>query len=153
VKATHASPTAQPVGDNASPLKLNVVDSCGWLEYFAAGPNSDFFAPALENTAQLIVPALCIYEVCKRMQVLHGTAAAEEVLAVMTKARVVQLDADQLFRAASASVRYKLSMGDAMVWQTAQEFQAALFTQDVGLKGLPDVNYVETRKRLETPNP
>jgi hypothetical protein len=25
---------------------VNLVDSCGWLEYFAAGPNADFFAPA-----------------------------------------------------------------------------------------------------------
>ena len=25
---------------------MNVVDSSGWLEYFADGPNADFFAPA-----------------------------------------------------------------------------------------------------------
>jgi len=25
---------------------MNLVDSCGWLEYFSAGPNADFFAPA-----------------------------------------------------------------------------------------------------------
>ena len=28
---------------------MNVVDSCGWLEYFANGPNADFFAPVIEN--------------------------------------------------------------------------------------------------------
>jgi hypothetical protein len=27
---------------------MNVVDSCGWLEYFADGLNADFFAPAIE---------------------------------------------------------------------------------------------------------
>jgi len=29
-------------------VQLNVVDSCGWLEYFANGPNADFFAPVIE---------------------------------------------------------------------------------------------------------
>lgn len=28
---------------------MNVVDSSGWLEYFADGPNANFFAPAIEN--------------------------------------------------------------------------------------------------------
>ena len=37
---------------------MNLVDSCGWLEYFADGPNADFFAPAIENVAELVVPWL-----------------------------------------------------------------------------------------------
>ena len=35
---------------------MNVVDSSGWLEYFADEPNADFFAAAVENTEELIVP-------------------------------------------------------------------------------------------------
>ncbi len=27
---------------------MNVVDSCGWLEYFADGPNAESFAGAIE---------------------------------------------------------------------------------------------------------
>jgi hypothetical protein len=27
---------------------MNVVDSSGWLEYFADAPNADFFAAAIE---------------------------------------------------------------------------------------------------------
>ena len=33
---------------------MNVVDSSGWLEYFVDGPNADFFAPAVENPAELV---------------------------------------------------------------------------------------------------
>jgi len=40
---------------------LNVVDSSGWLEYFADGANAGFFAPAIENTAGLVVPSLTIF--------------------------------------------------------------------------------------------
>jgi hypothetical protein len=28
---------------------MNIVDSSGWLEYFADGPNADFFGPVIEN--------------------------------------------------------------------------------------------------------
>src|SRR4051812_22884249 len=33
---------------------VNVVDSSGWLEYLAGGPNASFFAPALEKTGDLL---------------------------------------------------------------------------------------------------
>ena len=45
---------------------MNVVDSSGWLEYFADETNADFFAKAIENIEDLIVPAISIYEVFKR---------------------------------------------------------------------------------------
>ena len=39
---------------------MNVVDSSGWLEYFADGPNADFFAPVIENIADLVVPSVSL---------------------------------------------------------------------------------------------
>ena len=35
---------------------MNVVDSSGWLEYFADESNADFFAPAIEAVPELVVP-------------------------------------------------------------------------------------------------
>jgi len=46
---------------------MNVVDSSGLLEYFADADNADFFAPAIENTAELVVPPVSLYEVFKRI--------------------------------------------------------------------------------------
>ena len=46
---------------------MTVVDSCGWLEYFADGTNADFFAPAIEDTTSLIVPVISLFEVFKRV--------------------------------------------------------------------------------------
>lgn len=37
---------------------MNLVDSSGWLEYFADGPNAEFFAPPIEDAANLIVPSI-----------------------------------------------------------------------------------------------
>jgi toxin FitB len=46
---------------------MNVVDSSGWLEFFADGPNADFFAPPIENVPELVVPSISLYEVFKRV--------------------------------------------------------------------------------------
>ena len=41
----------------------NTVDSSAWVEYFIDGPNAAFFAPAIENTASLVVPSISLPEV------------------------------------------------------------------------------------------
>ncbi len=46
---------------------MNLVDSSGWLEYLADGENTKFFAPAIENTDELIVSTINIYEVYKKV--------------------------------------------------------------------------------------
>ena len=46
---------------------MNVVDSSGWLEYFADGPNASVFAPPIEAIDDLLVPTLSLYEVFKRV--------------------------------------------------------------------------------------
>ena len=124
--------------------RLALVDSCGWLEYVTGGANADFFEPALLDTGNLIVPTLCLYEVGKRMLITQGEAAALEVLAMMQKSRVVQLEKDDYFAAAKTSVAYKLAMADAMIWQTAQAFSATLYTQDSGLKAMAGVKFQST---------
>jgi len=118
-----------------------LVDSCGWLEYVTGGANADFFEAALLDTGNLIVPALCLYKVGKRMLITHGEAAAREVLEMMQKSRVVQLAPDDYFGAAKTSVAHKLAMADALIWQTAQFFEATLFTQDAGLKAMAGVKF------------
>jgi hypothetical protein len=34
---------------------MNGVDSSGWLEYFTDDSNADFFAPAIEHAAGLVI--------------------------------------------------------------------------------------------------
>ena len=66
---------------------MNVVDSSGWLEYFADGPNADFFAPAIEATSELIVPAISVYEVFKRVLQQRSESEALQAVAVMMRGR------------------------------------------------------------------
>ena len=120
---------------------MNVVDSCGWLEYIADGPNASFFEPALSDLPNLIVPAITIYEVCKRVLIQSGQTFADRAVKAMNRGQIVHLDSDNLRLAAIASVRFKLAMADSIIWQTAQLNHAQLFTQDAGLKDAPDVGY------------
>ncbi len=71
---------------------MNVVDSSGWLEYLAEEPNADFFAPAIENTAELIVPSISLYEVFKRVSQQRDEHTALNATALMMQGRVINLD-------------------------------------------------------------
>ena len=120
---------------------MNVVDSCGWLEYIADGTNASFFEPALSDLPNLIVPAITIYEVCKRVLIQSGQTFSDRAVKAMNRAQIVHLDSDNLRLAAIASVRYKFALADAIIWQTSQLHHAQLFTQDVGLKDAAGVQY------------
>ena len=120
---------------------LALVDSCGWLEYVTGGANADFFEAALLDNSNLIVPALCLYEVGKRMLLTQGEAAATEVLEMMQKSRVVQLAPEDYFAAAKISITHKLAMADVLIWQTAQSFGATLYTQAGGFKAMRGVQF------------
>ena len=120
---------------------MNVVDSCGWLEYFANGTNAGFFAPVLEATETLLVPSLCVFEVCKRVALLRGEAAAQQAAEFMAKGDIITLGANTAFAAALYSAKHKLPMADSLILITAQENQATLWTQDADLKGHKGVKY------------
>ncbi len=42
---------------------MNIVDSSGWLEYFAEGSNAAFFREPIEDPSELLVPTISLYEV------------------------------------------------------------------------------------------
>ncbi len=62
---------------------MNIVDSSGWLEYFADADNADFFAPAIENSEELLVPTISLYEVFKRVLQQKGENDALEAAAIL----------------------------------------------------------------------
>jgi predicted nucleic acid-binding protein len=122
---------------------MNVVDTSGWLEYFAGNANASFFAPAIEDTKNLIVPVICIYEVFKKVLQSQGQATAEVQVADLVKGNVIDLDVSLAMSAAMLSAELKLPMADSIILAVAREHNAILWTQDEHFKGLPKVQYVE----------
>ena len=120
---------------------MNVVDSSGWLEYFAGSKNAANFAKAIEDTQRLLVPSIVLLEVFKRMAELRGEDAGLQAVAAMHHGQVIALDAGLALNAAMAGRRYKLPLADSIVYATAVREKATLWTQDADFDGLPDVRY------------
>lgn len=124
---------------------MNVVDSCGWLEYFANGDNADFFAPALEDTENLLIPSLVVYEVCKRVAIQRGEAAARKAADFLAQGQSVPLGAETAYAAAIYASKHQLPLADSLILMCARENGAVLWTQDADLKGHKGVKYKEKR--------
>jgi predicted nucleic acid-binding protein len=124
---------------------MNVVDSSGWLEYFADGPNAGFFAQAIETVTDLVVPTLSLYEVFKRVLQQRGEGDALQAVAVMIQGRVIDLDLDLALSAARVSMELKLPMADSVMLATAQAHGATLWTQDADVEGIAGVQYIARR--------
>jgi predicted nucleic acid-binding protein len=124
---------------------MNVVDSSGWLEYFGYGPNADFFAPALENTGELIVPSISIYEVFKKVFQESGEDKALQTIAAMYQGLVVDLNASIALIAARISLDLKLPMADSIILATARAYDATLWTQDSHFRDIEDIQYMDKR--------
>jgi toxin FitB len=124
---------------------MNLVDSCGWLEYLADGPNANFFASAIENSEELLVPTLCILEVFKRVLQQRGEDAALQAAALMQQGQVIDLDSGTAVTAAKIGHEIKLALADAVVVASARIHHAVIWTQDSDLKNIEDVKYVKKR--------
>lgn len=124
---------------------MNVVDSSGWLEYFADGPNAKFFAPAIETTRDLIVPSISLYEVFRRVLQQRSENDALQAAALMQQGRVVDLTGALALAAARLSANTKLPMADSIMLATAHAHDATLWTQDADFTAIADVKYIAKR--------
>lgn len=120
---------------------MNVIDSSAWLEYFADGPNADLFSAPLQDTDNLIVPSICIYEVFKTVLRQRGEDAALQAAALMRQGIIVDFTAGLALQAAKISIDYKIPMADSIILATAREHEAIVWTQDRDFEGIEGVKY------------
>jgi len=121
---------------------MNIVDSSGWLEYFADGRNASFFEAPIMKVAKLVVPSVSLYEVFKRVYQQRGESEALVAVALMQQGSVVDLDASLALSAARISAEIKLPMADSIILATARASGAILFTQDTDFDGMDGVRYI-----------
>lgn len=121
---------------------MNVVDSCGWLEFLADGPNAAFFEAAITATDELIVPSITLYEVFKRVLQQRGETAALASVALMMQGQVVAFDGPLALEAARTAVRDGLALADSGILATARAHAAVLWTQDSDFAGIAGVRFV-----------
>ena len=124
---------------------MNLVDSCGWLEYFADGPNADFFAKPLDDIDNVIVPSICILEVFKKVIQQRGEDSALQAVALMQQGKVIDLNTSIALSAARCGHELKLQLADSVIMATARQHNAVIWTQDSDFKEITGVRYKEKR--------
>ncbi|EKD54095.1 MAG: PilT protein [uncultured bacterium] len=126
-------------------MKKNVVDSSGWLEYFADASNAHFFAPVIENTENLLVPSISLVEVFKHVLLRCSEKQAFESIECMMQGIVIDLDVEISLSAAKLGVLHKLPLADSIILATGLAHDATVWSQDADFKGLPNVKYINKK--------
>ena len=120
---------------------MNIVDSSGWLAYFADEPNAKHFLPPLSDSDSLVVPTVTIYEVFKVILRESSENEALQAVVAMQKGKVVDLSAPLAIAASRLSLEHQLPMAGSIILATAQEFKAIIWTQDSDFQNLSMVKY------------
>ncbi len=120
---------------------MNIVDSSGWLAYFADEPNARHFLAPLSDSDLLVVPTVTIYEVIKVILRESGENETLQAVVAMQKGKVVDLNASLAIAASKLSLEHNIPMADSIILATAQEFKALLWTQDSDFKNISNVKY------------
>lgn len=115
-----------------------VVDSSGWIDYFAE---------AIKKEPEALIPTVILMEVCEWILRESGENGALIAFATMRQSRLLDLDSHLAVSSAENSHRPKLSLADSIIYTTARAFESELWTQDAGLEGLDEVVYIRHPKR------
>lgn len=120
---------------------MNLVDSSGWLEYLTDGKNSKYFAPAIENTDELIVSVINIYEIYKKVLSEKDESTAIQIIGLMQQAKVIDVTPSIAIQASKFSYEFKIPMADSIIYSTAIMNDSIIWTQDADFKNLEGVKY------------
>lgn len=118
------------------------IDSSGWIEITHDGPNAKAFAETLASSSPIIVSVISLYEVARYTLRVAGEAATGELLAFLHQHAVTPVSYEIATLAATLGTRHKLAMADALIYATARNQNATLWTQGADFKGLPHVKYL-----------
>ncbi len=118
-----------------------VIDSSAWIEFFLGTPAAKPIRDLLKNPANVVVPSVVVLEVAKWVRRHHGDVEAAKRVVVMKQGMVADLTAELAMKAVEAGVAHRLATAASIIYATAVEQKAALWTFDAHFEGLPGVRY------------
>ena len=119
-----------------------LVDSSGWVEYLAARPKADLFAPYIEGSEPLLSSVIQIYEIYKVVRRDVNEERAIEAVSTLRRTTIEPLVDSLALEAADIALEHGLSMADAIIFATASRHHAEIVTGDVDFDGLPGVTLI-----------
>ena len=122
---------------------MNVLDSSCWLEFAEDSSIGNAVAHVVADVDNLLVPTIVLYEVFKKLTALEGAVYASEFVQEMLNGDVIPLDVSLSIDAANISRKYRLPMADSIIYATAMQHNAVLWTADKHFKDFPKVQYFD----------
>lgn len=116
-----------------------VIDSSGWIEFFADGPHAEEFAARLRSPNSVLTPTIALYEVYKWIKRERSEEEALQAVATMKKTRIVELTEELALTAADLSLAHRLAMADSIMLAVARANASQLATTDSGFEGIEGV--------------
>jgi len=98
-------------------------------------------AHIIENSGELIVPTITLYEVYKKLLAEKGEEYALDVVSYMQAGTVIELNSGLSLSAAQISRKHKLPMADSIIYATSLHYSAVVFSCDKHFKDIPDIRY------------
>jgi toxin FitB len=126
----------------ATPAPATVLDSSCWIEFFLGSDAAAPYAKLVAST-RVIVPSITIFEVSRELLRRFGNEHTLRAVSLMQQHKVVPLTSDVALSAAQIAIDLKLSSADAIVYATAWQHRASLYTHDIDLNGLDNVVYLQ----------
>jgi len=121
---------------------LILLDSSAWIDIIRNAPRADAFRRQLEEADSVLVPTIVIYEVYKWARRKASERTASVAVTWMRQHTVAPLDERVALEAADFSLEYHLAMADAIVYATAQAYEATLVTGDAHFATLQGVEHI-----------
>jgi len=123
---------------------LILIDSNGWIEYFAEGLSADKYAQFMEEASieNTVTPTIVIYEVYRKIKKMKGEEKALEAYAQISRTRIVELTESLSLQAADMSLKMGLGMADSVIVATAKAYNAEIITGDRHLKEVENVRFI-----------
>ena len=121
---------------------MNIVDTSCWIEYLMDSSIGADIAPIIEKPTELLVPTITLYEVFKNLAVEKNDDYAMRIITYMRSGTVIALDSRLSVFAAQISQKHKLPMADSIIYATAIQYSAVLWTSDKHFKEMHGVHYL-----------
>jgi predicted nucleic acid-binding protein len=124
---------------------LILIDSYGWIEYFAEGPLAENYAAYIEkaDAENTITPTIIVYEVYKKIKVARDEQKALEAYAQIAQTKIIELTSALSLEAADISLIANLGIADSIIVATAKAYNAEIITSDEHLKSMKGVKFVK----------
>ena len=120
---------------------MRVVDTSAWIEWLEGSRLGEAPGRDLPQSSEWLVPTTIQLELGKWAAHEGGAGSAEQIIAFTTTCIVVPLTTAIALAAAEFCSELKLATADAIIYATAQSYEAGLLTCDRHFEHLPGVDY------------